>query len=93
MPASLSPRTRHGATRRTGSTRWSRFWSISVSTLAYFSSATGVAYGVHFFTGAETLAQRNGYDLVKFFFLLTFAAAIPPSFPAALPSVRRLNRN
>jgi Amt family ammonium transporter len=36
-----------------------------------------VAYGVHFFTGAETLAQRNGYELVKFFFLLTFAAAVP----------------
>jgi len=36
-----------------------------------------VAYGVSFFTGAESLAQRNGYELVKFFFLLTFAAAIP----------------
>jgi len=32
---------------------------------------------VSFFTGAESLAQRNGYELVKFFFLLTFAAAIP----------------
>ena len=50
---------------------------FSVSTLAYFLVGYGVAYGVHFFTGAETLAQRNGYDLVKFFFLLTFAAAIP----------------
>jgi Amt family ammonium transporter len=36
-----------------------------------------VAYGTHFFVGAEVLAARNGYDLVKFFFLLTFAAAIP----------------
>jgi Amt family ammonium transporter len=36
-----------------------------------------VAYGVSFFAGAETLAQKNGYELVKFFFLLTFAAAIP----------------
>jgi Amt family ammonium transporter len=36
-----------------------------------------VAYGTSFFVGADVLAQRNGYELVKFFFLLTFAAAIP----------------
>jgi Amt family ammonium transporter len=36
-----------------------------------------VAYGVSFFSGAETLAAKNGFELVKFFFLLTFAAAIP----------------
>jgi Amt family ammonium transporter len=36
-----------------------------------------VAYGVSFFTGAEALAAKNGFELVKFFFLLTFAAAIP----------------
>ncbi len=50
---------------------------FAVSTLAYFFVGYAVAYGVNFFTGAETLAQRNGFDLVKFFFLLTFAAAIP----------------
>ena len=50
---------------------------FSVSTIAYFVIGYGVAYGTHFFIGAETLAQKNGYDLVKFFFLLTFAAAIP----------------
>ena len=50
---------------------------FSVSTVAYFFVGYTVAYGVQFFSGAETLAQRNGYDLVKFFFLLTFAAAIP----------------
>ncbi|MEO8125191.1 MAG: ammonium transporter [Burkholderiales bacterium] len=50
---------------------------FSVSTLAYFFVGFGVAYGVHFFTGAEMLAAKNGYELVKFFFLLTFAAAIP----------------
>ncbi len=50
---------------------------FSVSTLAYFSIGYGIAYGVHFFSGAETLLAKNGYDLVKFFFLLTFAAAIP----------------
>ncbi|GAB2885146.1 ammonium transporter [Uliginosibacterium flavum] len=48
-----------------------------VSTIAYFFIGYGVAYGIHFFTGAETLAVSNGYGLVKFFFLLTFAAAIP----------------
>jgi len=50
---------------------------FSVSTIAYFFIGYAVAYGVTFFSGAETLAQKNGYDLVKFFFLLTFAAAIP----------------
>jgi Amt family ammonium transporter len=50
---------------------------FSVSTLAYFFIGYGIAYGIHFFSGAEVLAQRNGYDLTKFFFLLTFAAAIP----------------
>ncbi len=50
---------------------------FSVSTIAYFFIGYYVAYGVHFFHGAETLAMRSGYELVKFFFLLTFAAAIP----------------
>jgi len=48
-----------------------------VSTIAYFFVGYTIAYGVHFFTGAETLAAKGGYELVKFFFLLTFAAAIP----------------
>ena len=50
---------------------------FAISTVAYFCVGYGIAYGVSFFVGAEELAQRNGYDLVKFFFLLTFAAAIP----------------
>lgn len=50
---------------------------FSVSTLAYFFVGYGVAYGISFMVGADTLAQKNGYELVKFFFLLTFAAAIP----------------
>jgi ammonium transporter, Amt family len=48
-----------------------------VSTIAYFFVGYSVAYGVSFFSGAEVLAAKNGYELVKFFFLLTFAAAIP----------------
>ncbi len=50
---------------------------FSVSTVVYFAVGYGVAYGTHFFVGAGELAARNGYELVKFFFLLTFAAAIP----------------
>ncbi|GAB4121961.1 MAG: ammonium transporter [Sideroxydans sp.] len=50
---------------------------LAISTLAYFFIGYGIAYGVHFFVGAELLAQKNGYDLMKFFFLMTFAAAIP----------------
>ena len=48
-----------------------------VSTIAYFFIGYSVAYGISFYSGAEVLAAKNGYDLVKFFFLLTFAAAIP----------------
>ena len=50
---------------------------FSVSTVVYFIVGYGVAYGTSFFVGAEELAAKNGYELVKFFFLLTFAAAIP----------------
>ncbi len=50
---------------------------FAVSTIAYFFIGYGIAYGVDFLRGAETLTDKNGYDLVKFFFLLTFAAAIP----------------
>jgi len=50
---------------------------FAVSTIAYFFIGYSIAYGVDFFSGAELLAQKNGYELVKFFFLLTFAAAIP----------------
>jgi Amt family ammonium transporter len=46
---------------------------FAVSTIAYFF----VGYGVNFFSSADVLAAKNGYELVKFFFLLTFAAAIP----------------
>jgi len=50
---------------------------FSISTVVYFAVGYSVAYGTTFFVGADVLAQRNGYELVKFFFLLTFAAAIP----------------
>lgn len=50
---------------------------FAVSTIAYFFVGYSLAYGIGFFSGAEVLAEKNGYELVKFFFLLTFAAAIP----------------
>ncbi|MEO8544198.1 MAG: ammonium transporter [Burkholderiaceae bacterium] len=50
---------------------------FSVSTVVYFLVGYTVAYGTGFMVGAQQLAERNGYDLVRFFFLLTFAAAIP----------------
>ncbi|WP_296223693.1 ammonium transporter [Ralstonia sp. UBA689] len=50
---------------------------FAVSTIAYFFIGYSVAYGINFLSGADVLAQQNGYELVKFFFLLTFAAAIP----------------
>ena len=50
---------------------------FSMSTVMYFAVGYGIAYGTSFMVGAETLAAKNGYELVKFFFLLTFAAAVP----------------
>jgi ammonium transporter, Amt family len=50
---------------------------FAVSTIGYFFIGYGVAYGMGLLQGAEALTERNGYELVKFFFLLTFAAAIP----------------
>ena len=50
---------------------------FSVSTVVYFLLGYAVAYGTSFFVGAEQLAAKSGYELVRFFFLLTFAAAIP----------------
>jgi Amt family ammonium transporter len=50
---------------------------FSASTVAYFFVGYSIAYGVDFLSGASQLTERNGYELVKFFFLLTFAAAIP----------------
>lgn len=50
---------------------------FAISTIAYFFVGYSVAYGMGFFDTAAELGAKNGYELVKFFFLLTFAAAIP----------------
>ncbi|MBU1237012.1 MAG: ammonium transporter [Gammaproteobacteria bacterium] len=64
---------------------------FSVSTLAYFFIGYSIAYGVNFFSGAEVLAAKNGYELTKFFFLLTFAAAIPAIVSGGIAERARLN--
>ena len=50
---------------------------FAVSTLAYFFIGYWISYGVNFLQPAAVLSADHGYGLVKFFFLLTFAAAIP----------------
>lgn len=50
---------------------------FAMSTIAYFFIGYALAYGTGFFEAAPVLSQGSGYELVKFFFLLTFAAAIP----------------
>ncbi len=50
---------------------------FSISTVAYFFIGYGLAYGIDFYQAAPSLITAHGYELVKFFFLLTFAAAIP----------------
>ncbi len=50
---------------------------FAVSTLAYFFVGYWISYGVSFLQPAAVLSSEHGYSLVKFFFLLTFAAAIP----------------
>ncbi|MFZ2854928.1 MAG: ammonium transporter [Rhodocyclaceae bacterium] len=62
-----------------------------VSTIAYFFVGYSVAYGINFFAGAETLMQKNGFELTKFFFLLTFAAAIPAIISGGIAERARFN--
>jgi Amt family ammonium transporter len=64
---------------------------FSVSTIAYFFIGYSIAYGVDFFSGAEVLAAKNGFGLVKFFFLLTFAAAIPAIISGGIAERAKFN--
>lgn len=50
---------------------------FSISAIAYFFVGYYIAYGQHFFHIGATLAADHGYNLMRCFFLLTFAAAIP----------------
>lgn len=50
---------------------------FAISSIAYFFIGYTIAYGLNFMQAAPALVESSGYALVKFFFLLTFAAAIP----------------
>ncbi len=50
---------------------------FGISTLAYFFIGYYLAYDKTFLSSASTLMSQNGLELTRFFFLLTFAAAIP----------------
>ena len=50
---------------------------FAVSTVAYFFIGYMIAYGTSFFVDAQHLALHSGVELVRFFFLMTFAAAVP----------------
>lgn len=64
---------------------------FSISTIAYFFIGYSIAYGIGFLHGAEALSAKNGYELVKFFFLLTFAAAIPAIVSGGIAERARFN--
>ncbi len=64
---------------------------FAMSTIAYFFIGFSVAYGVDFFSGAQVLSAKHGYELVKFFFLLTFAAAIPAIISGGIAERARFN--
>ncbi|MBC7960889.1 MAG: ammonium transporter, partial [Vallitaleaceae bacterium] len=49
----------------------------SVSTLMYFFVGYPIAYGIALYFNLVDYAQNNGYELVRFFFLVGFAACIP----------------
>jgi ammonium transporter, Amt family len=64
---------------------------FAVSTIAYFFIGYWIAYGVNFFSDAAALQTQHGYALVKFFFLLTFAAAIPAIVSGGIAERARFN--
>ena len=64
---------------------------FAMSTVAYFFIGYSLAYGVNFFSGVETLMDKNGFELTKFFFLLTFAAAIPAIISGGIAERARFN--
>jgi Amt family ammonium transporter len=64
---------------------------FAVSTVAYFFVGYSIAYGVNFFSSAEVLSQKSGFELVKFFFLVTFAAAIPAIISGGIAERARFN--
>ncbi len=64
---------------------------FGVSTIAYFFVGYTIAYGVNFFSGVDTLMEKNGFELTRFFFLLTFAAAIPAIISGGIAERAKFN--
>ena len=64
---------------------------FAVSTIAYFAIGFTVAYGTDFFVGASQIAEKSGYEITRFFFLLTFAAAIPAIISGGIAERAKFN--
>ncbi len=64
---------------------------FAISTLAYFFIGYTIAYGTSFLTGAGNLTANNGFGLVRFFFLMTFAAAVPAIISGGIAERARFN--
>ncbi|MGV0999067.1 MAG: ammonium transporter [Fluviibacter sp.] len=64
---------------------------FAVSTVAYFAIGFTIAYGTDFFIGASQIAEKSGYDITRFFFLLTFAAAIPAIISGGIAERAKFN--
>ena len=64
---------------------------FAISTIAYFFIGYSLAYGLDFFEVASSLTEKSSYELVKFFFLLTFAAAIPAIISGGIAERAKFN--
>ncbi len=64
---------------------------FSMSTIIYFFIGYSVAYGVDFFVSADKLAEKSGFEITKFFFLLTFAAAVPAIISGGIAERSKFN--
>ncbi len=64
---------------------------FAVSTIAYFAIGFTVAYGADFFVNASQIAEKSGYEITRFFFLLTFAAAIPAIISGGIAERAKFN--
>ncbi|WP_339767159.1 ammonium transporter [uncultured Paraglaciecola sp.] len=64
---------------------------FGVSCVAYFFIGYWIAYDTSFYSSARELTANNGYDLVKFFFLMTFAAAIPAIISGGIAERAKFN--
>ena len=62
-----------------------------ISTVAYFFIGYSISYGLNFYETASTLSEQSAYDIIKFFFLLTFAAAIPAIISGGIAERAKFN--